>query len=196
MAEAHGGGAATITRPGLSPVTFPQLGESVVEGTVLQWLVKIGDTVEEDQLLTEIETEKVVAEIPSPFKGVVKEFAVEIGQTVPVGTTLLWIETDKAAADAAAQSPSPTQPAEQPTRDTPAMDQFAADLENTQPQPSAPQQSPQPAQQASGTNGAKEQAASGDMSRMYSPAVRKLAMEYGIDPATVKGTGAGGRVTR
>src|SRR5690348_11653357 len=126
-------------------------------------------------MLTDIETEKVFTEIPSPFKGVVKEFAVEIGQTVPVGTTLLWIETDKAAAGAAAQKPSPTQPAEQPTKETPAMDQFAADMENTQPQPSAPQQASQPAQQAAGTNGAKAQAASGDMSRMYSPAVRKLA---------------------
>ncbi len=110
MAEAHGSGAATITRPGLSPVTFPQLGESVVEGTVLQWLVKIGDTVGEDQLLTEIETEKVVAEIPSPFIGVVKEFAVEIGQTVPVGTTLLWIETDAAAVTEAASAPAPARP--------------------------------------------------------------------------------------
>src|SRR5947207_5712350 len=109
MAEAHGSGTATLTRPGLSPVNFPQLGESVVEGTVLQWLVKVGDTVEEDQLLTEIETEKVVAEIPSPFKGVVKEFAVEIGQTVPVGTTLLWIETDAAAAAEAAAAPAPAE---------------------------------------------------------------------------------------
>ncbi len=198
MAEGQGG-TATAARPGMAAVKFPQLGESVVEGTVFQWLVNIGDEVEEDQLLTEIETEKVVAEIPSPFKGVVKEFAVEVGQTVPVGTTLLWIETDKAAAEAAAQEPSLTQPAEQPTKDTPAIDQFAAALENTQPKPeaqAAQQQAAQPAQQAAGANGAKAQAPSGDMSRMYSPAVRKLAMEYGIDPATVKGTGAGGRVTR
>jgi pyruvate/2-oxoglutarate dehydrogenase complex dihydrolipoamide acyltransferase (E2) component len=200
MAEGQGG-TATAARPGMAAVKFPQLGESVVEGTVLQWLVNIGDEIEEDQLLTEIETEKVVAEIPSPFKGVVKEFAVEIGQTVPVGTTLLWIETDKAAAEAAAQEPTITQPAEQPTKETPAMDQFAASMENApEPKPeaqSAPQQAARPAQQTTGTNGAKESTApSGDMSRMYSPAVRKLAMEYGIDPATVKGTGAGGRVTR
>jgi len=192
MAEAHGSSAATMTRPGLSPVNFPQLGESVVEGTVLQWLVKIGDTVEEDQLLTEIETEKVVAEIPSPFKGVVKEFAVEIGQTVPVGTTLLWVETDKAAADAAEAEPAPIQAATEaePKKADLEMDNATKQME-TASLPSATQ-----ASASTATNGAKAYTESADASKMYSPAVRKLAMELSIDPATVKGTGAGGRVTR
>lgn len=200
MAEAHGSGAATMSRPGLSPVTFPQLGESVVEGTVLQWLVKIGDTVEEDQLLTEIETEKVVAEIPSPFKGVVKEFAVEIGQTVPVGTTLLWIETDAAAAAEAAAAPAPTAtttPA--PMRAAAEAEPKKAEMEMDNATTQMESASSPPAAQASasgGTNGAKAYTESADASKMYSPAVRKLAMEFGIDPATVKGTGAGGRVTR
>ncbi|MDQ2785673.1 MAG: 2-oxo acid dehydrogenase subunit E2 [Chloroflexota bacterium] len=192
MAEAHGSGAATMTRPGLSPVNFPQLGESVVEGTVLQWLVKIGDTVEEDQLLTEIETEKVVAEIPSPFKGVVKEFAVAIGQTVPVGTTLLWVETDKAAADSAAAAPAPIQAATEaePKKAEMEMDNAAAQMESASSPPAAQVSA------STATNGAKAYTESADASKMYSPAVRKLAMEFSIDPATVKGTGAGGRVTR
>lgn len=192
MADAHGSGTVTATRPGLSPVTFPQLGESVVEGTVLQWLVKIGDTVEEDQLLTEIETEKVVAEIPSPFKGVIKEFAVEIGQTVPVGTTLLWVETDKAAADAAASAPAPIQAATEaePKKAEMEMDNATAQMQSASSAPAAQ------ASASTATNGAKAYTESADASKMYSPAVRKLAMEFGIDPATVKGTGAGGRVTR
>jgi pyruvate/2-oxoglutarate dehydrogenase complex dihydrolipoamide acyltransferase (E2) component len=196
MAEAHGSGTATMTRPGLSPVNFPQLGESVVEGTVLQWMVKIGDTVEEDQLLTEIETEKVVAEIPSPFKGVVKEFAVEIGQTVPVGTTLLWIETDAAAAADAAAAPAPTQAAvsPEPKKAEPEMDNAAVQMQQA-PEPPAPQPQAQVTTSAA-TNGTKAYTESADASKMYSPAVRKLAMEFGIDPATIKGTGAGGRVTR
>jgi 2-oxoisovalerate dehydrogenase E2 component (dihydrolipoyl transacylase) len=196
MAEAHGGGAATMARPGLSPVTFPQLGESVVEGTVLQWMVKIGDTVEEDQLLTEIETEKVVAEIPSPFKGVVKEYAVEIGQTVPVGTTLLWIETDAAAAAEAATAPAPVQAAieAEPKKAEMETDNATAQMERA-PEPPAPQQHAATAPTAQ-SNGAKAYTESADASKMYSPAVRKLAMEFNIDPATVKGTGAGGRVTR
>ena len=191
MAEAHGGGAATMARPGLSPVTFPQLGESVVEGTVLQWMVNIGDTIEEDQLLTEIETEKVVAEIPSPFKGVVKEFAVEIGQTVPVGTTLLWIETDAAAA---ANAPTEAIIVAEVTKTDPEMDNVTQQME-TAAEPPAPQPSATSAPTAQ-SNGAKAYSESADASKMYSPAVRKLAMEFNIDPATVKGTGAGGRVTR
>jgi len=200
MAEAHGSGAATMTRPGLSPVTFPQLGESVVEGTVLQWLVKIGDPVGEDQLLTEIETEKVVAEIPSPFIGVVKEFAVEIGQTVPVGTILLWIETDAAAATEAAAAPAPSATATpapiraateaEPKKAEMEMDNATAQMESASTPPAAQ------AKASTATNGAKEYTESADASKMYSPAVRKLAMEFGIDPATVKGSGAGGRVTR
>jgi pyruvate/2-oxoglutarate dehydrogenase complex dihydrolipoamide acyltransferase (E2) component len=192
MAEAHSSGTATATRPGLSPVTFPQLGESVVEGTVLQWLVKVGDTVEEDQLLTEIETEKVVAEIPSPFKGVVKEFAVEIGQTVPVGTTLLWVETDAAAAAEAASAPAPIEAATEaePKKAEMEMDSATAQMESAT-MPKAAQ-----ASASTATNGAKAYTESADASKMYSPAVRKLAMEFNIDPATVKGTGAGGRVTR
>ncbi|HEY7907637.1 MAG TPA: dihydrolipoamide acetyltransferase family protein [Thermomicrobiales bacterium] len=193
MAEAHGG-AATMARPGLSPVTFPQLGESVVEGTVLQWMVKIGDTVEEDQLLTEIETEKVVAEIPSPFKGVVKEYAVEIGQTVPVGTTLLWIETDAAAAAEAANAPTEAVVVAEVTKSDPETDNATAQMERA-PEPPAPQQHAATAPTAQ-SNGAKAYTESADASKMYSPAVRKLAMEFNIDPATVKGTGAGGRVTR
>ncbi len=201
MAEAHGSSAATMTRPGLSPVTFPQLGESVVEGTVLQWLVKIGDTVGEDQLLTEIETEKVVAEIPSPFIGVVKEFAVEIGQTVPVGTILLWIETDAAAATEAASAPAPTTEAAVPapiraaTEAEPKKAEMEMDNATAQ---MASASSPLPAQASASTatNGAKAYTESADASKMYSPAVRKLAVEFSIDPATVSGTGAGGRVTR
>jgi len=199
MAEAHGSGAATMTRPGLSPVNFPQLGESVVEGTVLQWLVKIGDTVEEDQLLTEIETEKVVAEIPSPFKGVVKEFAVEIGQTVPVGTTLLWVETDKAAADADAANPAPVAAAPAPIQAATEAEPKKAEMEMDNATQQMETASSPPATQSrasAATNGAKAYTESADASKMYSPAVRKLAMEFSIDPATVKGTGAGGRVTR
>lgn len=192
MADAHGGTAATMTRPGLSPVTFPQLGESVVEGTVLQWMVNIGDTIDEDQLLTEIETEKVVAEIPSPFRGVVREFAVEIGQTVPVGTTLLWIETDAAAAAAA---PASTEPIAEPVRNEPETDNVTAQMTAAA---AEPDRTVSPLTNGnSGSNGAKATyTESSDARKMYSPAVRKLAMEFGIDPATLKGSGAGGRVTR
>lgn len=196
MADAHSSGTATATRPGLSPVTFPQLGESVVEGTVLQWLVKEGDTIAHDTLLAEIETEKVVAEIPSPFEGVVREFAVEIGQTVPVGTTLLWISTD-----ASAESAAPVAPVVASARPEPEMDNAAAQMTTASEDTTSPtSQVAMPATNGA-SNGTRDNGTAGyveppDAATRYSPAVRKLAIEFGIDPGTVQGTGAGGRVTR
>lgn len=204
MANTPGGGAATAAEPGLSPVRFPQLGESVVEGTVLQWLVEEGQTIEEDTLLCEIETEKVVAEIPSPFAGVVRSFAVEIGQTVPVGTTLLYIAAE-GAAPAMAQMPGPTGATVPPVRTDDETDAMTASIIETNAEAEAP-----PAPTTEGTNGvatgATNAATNGasaptyeepaDAGVRYSPAVRKLAREFGIDPGTVRGTGAGGRVTR
>ncbi|MFP8875217.1 MAG: biotin/lipoyl-containing protein, partial [Myxococcota bacterium] len=73
-------------------VELPELGESVVEGTVTQWLVKEGDRVEIDQPLVEVTTDKVDAEIPSPAAGVVSKILVAEGETVPVGMALVTLE--------------------------------------------------------------------------------------------------------
>jgi len=211
MAETHAGGVATATQPGLETIRFPQLGESVIEGTVLRWLVKEGETVTQDQLLVEIETEKVVAEIPSPFDGTVDSFAVEIGQSVLVGTVLM--EAGPATLDGSKAATSTVVP---PTTQDPETDTLttamaeATDVLNAAPATNgtAP---PAPAA-TNGTNGTGNSnnnanssptmaATAGyveaaDAAVRYSPAVRKLAREFSIDPATVKGTGAGGRVTR
>ncbi len=188
MADTHG--TATAARPGLSPITFPQLGESVVEGTVLQFMVKPGDSIEEDTLLAEIETEKVTAEIPSPFKGTVAEYAVAVGDTVPVGTVLLWIQTGSAAEVAAIVAAAPPAVAEPETDTlTTAMTDAAPDAAPT------PAPTPQNGATASATNSTAYREAP-DAAVRYSPAVRKLAKEFNLDPATVTGTGAGGRVTR
>src|SRR5579862_1457676 len=79
-------------------VTMPQMGESVVEGTITKWLVKEGDVVTEDQALVEISTDKVDTEIPSPGAGRIAKIVAEEGQTLPVGATLAVIEP--AGADA------------------------------------------------------------------------------------------------
>jgi len=216
MAETHAGGVATATRPGLETIRFPQLGESVIEGTVLQWLVKEGDTVTQDQLLVEIETEKVVAEIPSPFDGTVDSFAVEIGQSVLVGTVLMYIaapgmETGYAGQATLDGSKAVTSTVVPPTTQDPETDTLttamaeATDVLNAAPATNGPAP-PAPAA-TNGTsnngNGANSSATAtagyveaADAAVRYSPAVRKLARELSIDPATVKGTGAGGRVTR
>src|ERR1700680_1149726 len=82
-------------------VTMPQMGESVVEGTVTKWLVKQGDRVEEDQPLCEISTDKVDTEIPSPGAGVIAKLIASEGETLPVGAPLAVIEPAGAAAAAA-----------------------------------------------------------------------------------------------
>jgi len=76
-------------------VTMPQLGETVTEGTILTWLVKVGDSVKEDDPIIEISTDKVDTEVPSPFSGIVSVLLVEEGETVEVGTPLLELEGDE-----------------------------------------------------------------------------------------------------
>src|SRR6266478_4087190 len=88
-------------------VAMPQMGESVVEGTVTKWLVKEGDLVSEDQPLCEISTDKVDTEIPSPGTGVIAKLVAAEGQTLPVGALLAVIETVGAGAGAAKPSPAP-----------------------------------------------------------------------------------------
>ncbi|MBV8841213.1 MAG: biotin/lipoyl-binding protein, partial [Bryobacterales bacterium] len=85
-------------------VTMPQMGESVVEGTVTKWLVKEGDQVSEDQPLCEISTDKVDTEIPSPGSGVIARLIASEGETLPVGAALAVIEN---AGGARAPSPTP-----------------------------------------------------------------------------------------
>src|SRR5260370_3676996 len=87
-------------------VMMPQMGESVVEGTVTKWLVKAGDSVQEDQPLCEISTDKVDTEIPSPGTGVIAKLVAAEGQTLPVGALLAVIETAGASAGAAKPSPA------------------------------------------------------------------------------------------
>ncbi len=87
-------------------VMMPQMGESVVEGTVTKWLVKEGDRVQEDQPLCEISTDKVDTEIPSPGAGVIAKLIAAEGETLPVGAPLAVIEASGAAAGAASAAPS------------------------------------------------------------------------------------------
>src|SRR5580692_7659366 len=87
-------------------VQMPQMGESVVEGTITKWLVKEGDTVTEDQSLVEISTDKVDTEIPSPSAGVISKLVASEGETLPVGAVLAVIE-NASASKVAAAAPKP-----------------------------------------------------------------------------------------
>src|SRR3989337_118949 len=88
-------------------VVMPQLGESVIEGVVVKWLVKVGDIVAKAQPLLEISTDKVDAEIPSPFEGRIAEILAKEGDTVPIHELLCRIETEEVAA-----GPPPAPPTE------------------------------------------------------------------------------------
>src|SRR2546423_14833988 len=94
-------------------VVMPQMGESIAEGTIVRWIKKVGDTVDRDEPLFEISTDKVDAEIPSPAAGVVSEIRVKEGETVPVNSVV-------AGVGAAGARPSAPAPAGPPPRSRPA----------------------------------------------------------------------------
>jgi len=156
---------------GVAQIKMPQLGESVTEGTVEKWLKREGEFVKRDEPIVEVVTDKVNAEIPSPFEGTLVKIDAGEGQVVRVGAVIAQIETTAAAA-AAAPAPAPATPKAAPA---PAAAPAAA------PAPTAA-----PAQRAPG----------GEEHARLSPAVRKLAAERGIDPSSIHGSGLGGRVTR
>jgi 2-oxoglutarate dehydrogenase E2 component (dihydrolipoamide succinyltransferase) len=167
-------------------VVMPQMGVSVSEGTVTKWLKKEGETVQADESLLEISTDKVDTEVPSPATGVVQQILVQEGETVDVGTKLAVIAPEGAAAPVAEPPVSP--PAEPATAPAAADADAASSAES--PAPTAPEPTaPAPAQATTG-NGA----AAGKT--FVSPVVARIAAEHGVDPSQVEGSGAGGRVTK
>jgi 2-oxoglutarate dehydrogenase E2 component (dihydrolipoamide succinyltransferase) len=158
----------------MTDVVMPQMGESIVEGTLTKWLKKPGDRIERDEPLFEISTDKVDTEIPSPAAGTLAEVLVEEGKTVGINTVVARIEeAGAAAAQSTAAAPAP-QPAAPPAPATAA--------------PAAPLEPAPPA--------IDEAAPAAEPAGPLSPLVRKLARENNIDLARVKGTGAGGRITK
>jgi len=155
---------------GVAPIKMPQLGESVTEGTVDKWLKHEGEYVRRDEPLVEIVTDKVNAEVPSPFEGKLVRISVGEGTTVAIGTELAQMEVEGGA------------PASEPA--TPAAPAAPAEAETGVPasRPTAPEP--------------VSEAADGGPRPRLSPAVRRLAEEHDIDPSRLQGSGEGGRVTR
>ena len=170
----------------MAEITLPQLGETVTEGTITKWFKQVGDTVAEDEPLFEVSTDKVDTEVPSPVAGVLTEIRVPEGDTVAVGTVIAVVGAAgsapaPAAAPAAAPAPAPVvAPAPAPVAaPTPAP---AAAPVVSAPAPVIP---PLPAAPAASTEGL-----------VLSPVVRKIIAENGLDAASIRGTGLGGRITR
>ncbi|MEV0303652.1 2-oxoglutarate dehydrogenase, E2 component, dihydrolipoamide succinyltransferase [Streptomyces prasinus] len=203
---AAGGGSAEGT-----DVVLPALGESVTEGTVTRWLKSVGDSVEADEPLLEVSTDKVDTEIPAPTSGVLLEITVGEDETAEVGAKLAVIGAPGAAPAAAEQAPAaPAQPEPTPEPEptpapqpepTPApVPQQAAPVPAPAPAPQAapaPQQAaPAPAPQQAAPAPAPAAAQATDEGAYVTPLVRKLAAEHGVDLSTVKGTGVGGRIRK
>jgi 2-oxoisovalerate dehydrogenase E2 component (dihydrolipoyl transacylase) len=158
-------------------ITMPQLGETVTEGTVAQWLKNVGDSIEKYEEFLEVSTDKVNAQVPSPVAGVIVEVLVKEGDTVPVGTVIAIIEE----AGAPETNAAPALPASQPSAAEPQAQ-------------AAPPRTPV----HHNGHGAQPSVASGDLEaalRKASPAVRKLAREHRIDVRALQGSGANGRIT-
>ncbi|MGH2724780.1 MAG: 2-oxoglutarate dehydrogenase, E2 component, dihydrolipoamide succinyltransferase [Actinomycetota bacterium] len=178
-----------------TPVTMPQLGETVVEGTIVKWLKGEGDNVDRDEPLFEISTDKVDTEVPSPIGGTIKEIKVQEGETVEVGTELAVIE-EEGGGDGQAAEPQPVAEPEAAREEAPepeAEEKEAAEPATKEPE-RKPKDEPQPAR-AEGDGGAAPRG-DGPRSRILSPLVRRLADKHGVDLSQVRGTGTGGRITK
>ncbi len=153
----------------MTTISMPQLGETIVEGTILKWLKNEGDEVARDEPLFEISTDKVDTEVPSPVAGTVTKILVAEGATVPVGTIVMEVDDGSGTGEATPAAQAPVAAAETPA-------------------PPAPPAALTPSSEALPDRGPRSQ--------ILSPLVRRLAADHGIDLATVAGTGSGGRITK
>jgi pyruvate dehydrogenase E2 component (dihydrolipoamide acetyltransferase) len=194
----------------VATVTMPQLGETVVEGTITKWLKGPGDKVERDEPLFEISTDKVDTEVPSPVAGTLKDVLVQEGETVKVGTELATIEEDgagaaaeqdggeKAEASAGQPEEAPDQKPEAASAEQQEKAETEEETEEPPPKeaPATPQPSRSPARQEEERRPVSAPAGRGPRSHILSPLVRRLAEEHNIDLSQVEGTGTGGRITK
>ena len=157
---------------------MPQMGESIVEGTITKWLKKPGDKVQRDEPLFEISTDKVDAEIPAPASGILKEIKIAEGTTVGVNTVVGTIAVDGEAAAVPTKSSSP------------ALEKPAA-AAKTEQKTEEKKSTPTPAATAPLAQRNEE-----DEEARSSPLVRKIAREHGVSLSQISGTGLGGRITK
>jgi pyruvate dehydrogenase E2 component (dihydrolipoamide acetyltransferase) len=180
----------------MTDVVMPQMGESIVEGTLTRWLKKVGEKVERDEPLFEISTDKVDTEIPSPAAGVLSEVLVQEGSTVAINTTVGRIGDGAGAAAPAAQPAASAPPPPQQAAPQQAPPQQAPVQQPPPQAPVAQQQAAPPQQQAQPATAAPPSGEDEGETGPLSPLVRRMAREYNIDLSQVRGTGVGGRITK
>ncbi|PWH05653.1 2-oxoglutarate dehydrogenase, E2 component, dihydrolipoamide succinyltransferase [Brachybacterium endophyticum] len=208
-----GGGASG------TDVQMPALGESVTEGTVTRWLKSVGDTVEEDEPLLEVSTDKVDTEIPSPVAGTLLEVRVQEDEDAEVGSVIAVIGDASGAASGSSDSPQekPAAASEEKAEEKPAQsseksgssekpaESTPAKAESKPEQAEkAPEQAPAPSSESAAapaaSSGSAPKAADSvsgaEASGYVTPLVRKMASEAGVDLSTVTGSGLGGRIRK
>jgi 2-oxoglutarate dehydrogenase E2 component (dihydrolipoamide succinyltransferase) len=191
----------------MTAVKMPQLGETVIEGTILKWLKQEGDQVALDEPLFEISTDKVDTEVPSSAAGTLTKILVPEGETVAVGTELA--EISEAGAGAAEAPGAASQPAAAGSggAETSSSNAGGDDAPSAPAPPAAPAPPPAaapaaasaeavPSQMAASTQTVSPPPDRGPRAQILSPLVRRLASEHGVDLGQVSGTGTGGRITK
>jgi pyruvate dehydrogenase E2 component (dihydrolipoamide acetyltransferase) len=176
-----------------TPVVMPQMGESIAEGTIVRWIKKVGDSVDRDEPLFEISTDKVDAEIPAPAAGVLTEIKVQAGETVAVNEVVATIgDASEVARPASAAPAAASEPAKATASAQPQADGAGPAQKKVPPtpKPNGREATHAPAQSAS--------ALSPDEIRRQrsSPLVRRIAKEHNVDVSQIHGSGLGGRVTK
>ncbi|MBN9738642.1 MULTISPECIES: 2-oxoglutarate dehydrogenase, E2 component, dihydrolipoamide succinyltransferase [unclassified Pseudonocardia] len=175
-----------------SPVTMPELGESVTEGTVTRWLKQVGESVEVDEPLLEVSTDKVDTEIPSPVAGTVLEHTVGEDETVEVGAQLALVG-DGSAAPAQQEAPAPK---EEPEQEAPKQPEPKPEPTPAQPKAEAPKEQAAAPKGSTDTQGGASSSNGSGEKPYVTPLVRKLAQENGVDLESVTGSGVGGRIRK
>lgn len=173
-------------------IELPQVGESVTEGTITQWLKQVGDRVEKYDVIAEVLTDKVSMELPAPAAGILTEILVEEGQTVPMGAPIAAIRTES-------EAESDSQPVDRQSVAAPAQSPQSGSIDRTgvllkDVAPVGPTGSG--AIESAAASQAAEPPPPAGKRRRYSPAVTRLAEQHGVDLTQVSGSGINGRITR
>lgn len=172
------GGSAKAT-----DVEMPELGESVTEGTITQWLKSVGDTVEVDEPLLEVSTDKVDTEIPSPVAGTLLEILADEDDTVDVGAVIARVGSGAAKKPAPKAAPKEEKKEEAPKKEAPKAEK--PEPKKEEPKKEEPKAEKQPEKKVNNAD-----------VPYVTPLVRKLADKHGVDLSTVEGTGVGGRIRK
>ena len=198
----------------LVDVTMPQMGVSVAEGTVIAWRVEIGDSIEADETICEISTDKIDTEVPAPVGGVVAEILIPVETTVAVGTVLARIRSRSDGAPAPSAEPrqngTTSPPVDRADRTSPPHDRADRTspphdrADRTSPPHDRADRTSPPHDRADRTSPPHDRAGResveirrfSDQPRRYSPVVQRIASEHGVDLTLVQGTGRDGRVRK